>query len=101
VLRKGLQLASLAGLIALSLLYPLIESMDRWDAPGPASDTEIQVIAVLTLAGTMFVLAQLAATLLRASSVIDHFSSLFTQSVHAMPILVPTISHSPPAALRI
>jgi len=41
------------------LFYPVIEALDRWDAPGPFSDSEIQIIAVLTLVGAMFVLARL------------------------------------------
>lgn len=50
-------------LAALAVFYPLIEGLDHWDAPGPFSDSEIQIIAVLTLVGVMFVLARLLVAL--------------------------------------
>lgn len=54
---------SLASLAALSLFYPLIESLDGFDSPVPASDLEIEMIALLTCVGVMFVVAHLLATL--------------------------------------
>jgi len=59
VLRRVLQLASLASLAGLSLFYPLIESLDGFDSPVPASDLEIEVIVLLTFVGIVFVLAHL------------------------------------------
>ena len=101
VFRKSLQVVSLGCLIGLSLLYPFVESIDRWDGPGPASDTEIQIIVLLTFAGSVFVLARVAAALLRTSTPTDNFSWVLTQSLHTTPIPVLTSSHSPPATLRI
>lgn len=62
VVRRILTLASLICLTSLAAFYPVIEALDRWDAPGPFSDSEIQIIAVLTLVGAMFVLARLLVT---------------------------------------
>ena len=58
-MRRILTVASLTCLASLAVFYPVIEGLDRWDAPGPFSDSEIQIIAVLTLVGAMFVLARL------------------------------------------
>lgn len=60
--RRTLTLVSLICLATLAVFYPAIEALDRWDAPGPFSDSEIQIIAVLTLVGAMFVLARLLVT---------------------------------------
>lgn len=62
MVRRILTVASLICLASLAVFYPVIEGLDRWDAPGPFSDSEIQIIAVLTLVGAMFVLARLLAT---------------------------------------
>lgn len=62
-MRRILTVASLICLAALVVFYPLIEGLDHWDAPGPFSDSEIQIIAVLTLVGVMFVLARLLVAL--------------------------------------
>lgn len=61
-MRRILTVASLICLASLAVFYPVIEGLDRWDAPGPFSDSEIQIIAVLTLVGAMFVLARLLVT---------------------------------------
>ena len=62
MLRRLLQLASLASLATLCLFYPLIESLDGFDSPIPASDLEIEFIVVLTFVGVVFVLAHLLAS---------------------------------------
>jgi hypothetical protein len=59
LLHKTLQIASLICLAALSLLYPVIEMLDRWDAPGPSSDSEIEIIFLLTFVALIFVFHQL------------------------------------------
>lgn len=46
VLGKAFKIVSLACLAGLCLLYPFIELLDRWDAPGPSSDSEIQIIVL-------------------------------------------------------
>ena len=48
-------------LVAFALAYPAIESLDHWDAPTPASDSELQAIVVLTFAGAIFLLTQMVA----------------------------------------
>jgi len=57
--RRTLQIALLVSLVSLALAYPIIESLDYWDPPGPASDTELQEIALLTFAGALFLVARL------------------------------------------
>lgn len=59
MLGRVLQLATLICLGALSLLYPLIELVDRWDAPGPSSDSELEIIIFLTFVGIVFLLRHL------------------------------------------
>jgi hypothetical protein len=61
VSRKTLQIVVLVSLVALALAYPLIESLDGWDAAGPASDSELEAIGVLALAGVICLLTQLLA----------------------------------------
>ena len=102
--RKVLQLGSLVFLAGISLLYPLLESMDPWDSPEPSSDAEIQLIALFTFICIMFVLGHLVASLAicvlmqvlrylrsRASVVIQASSFTF------LPLPTP----SPPVPLRI
>src|SRR5579864_5238543 len=62
VLRRVLQIASLTCLATLCLFYPLIESLDGFDSPVPASDLEIEIIVLLTFVGIAFVLAHLLAS---------------------------------------
>ncbi len=68
VSRKTLQTVVLLCLVAFVLAYPVIESLDSWDPPGPASDTELEFIGVLTFAGAVFLLTQLLTTLAVAIS---------------------------------
>jgi hypothetical protein len=63
MLRRVLQLASLASLAGLLMLYPLFESLNKsFDSTVPASDLEIEAIVLLTFIGIVFVLAQLLAS---------------------------------------
>ena len=61
--RKNLQIVVLICLVAFALAYPVIESLDHWDAASPASDSELEVIVVLTFAGAIFLLTQMLAAL--------------------------------------
>jgi len=102
--RRILQVASLVGLIGLSLLYPIIESFDRWDAPGPSSDSELQIIVLLTFVGIVFALGHLFALFLVAA-LTDSLPS-FNLRGEAMQRLAvfdfdPAVTASPPCPLRI
>lgn len=100
--RKTLQIVVLVCLVALALAYPLIESMDHWDAPGPASDSELEVIGVLTFAAATFLLTQLLTVLVVAISTHTPpglcFDTLQEKHVLAFP---PLLTASPPLPLRI
>ena len=92
-------------LTGLSLLYPLLESLDPWDSPEPSSDAEIQFIALLTFVGAMFVLAHLLATLAISfvlAQVLEHLKQ-FGRSAFRMRGFLPgpLVSASPPVPLRI
>ena len=102
--RRVLQIASLAGLIGLSLLYPIIESFDRWDAPGPSSDSELQIIVLLTFVGIVFALGHLLVSLLVAV-LTDSLPSLNLHSEALLRLRAfdfdPSVTASPPCPLRI
>jgi hypothetical protein len=66
VFGKTLQIVILVGLVAFAIAYPVIESLDHWDPAGPASDSELEAIGMLTLAGAISLLTQLI-TFLSAS----------------------------------
>jgi len=102
VSRKTLQIVVLVCLVAFALAYPLIESLDHWDAAGPASDSELEVIGVLSFAGCVFLLTRLLAILPGAISP-QPFPSLCFHALrkkHAVPFS-PDLPTSPPVALRI
>ena len=104
VLRKAFQIASLACLVGLSLLYPLIESLDRWDAPGPSSDSEIQIIVLLTFVGIVFLLGHLHASLAVSvfAAVLPNLHSGTDKPIHTLVFtLHPPATASPPLPLRI
>ena len=61
VSRTILQIARLICLVGLSLLYPVIEMLDRWDTPGPSTDSEIEIIVLLTFLALIFVLRNVLA----------------------------------------
>ena len=103
VLDKTFQLASLTCLVGMLLLYPVIELLDRWDAPGPSSDSELQIILLLTFAGLMFLLKHIltfAAFVLRG--VLPNLYRPFAPTTPA-PVLTLSqrITASPPIPLRI
>jgi hypothetical protein len=104
VVRRVLQLGSLACLTALSLFYPLIESLDGWDSPLPASDLEINIIGMLTFLGVAFLLAQLLASL-SAPDLMSVVRQLFSRQSRAVQehdgIFHPQVTASPPLPLRI
>jgi hypothetical protein len=54
VLRKSLQIVVLVCLVAFAFAYPVIESLDHWDAANPACDSELEAIVALTFAGAIF-----------------------------------------------
>lgn len=103
-MRRVLQIASLAGLAGLSLFYPLIESLDGWDSPLPASDLEINVIGLLTFVGVAFVLAHFLASL-SASGLMSIFRHFFHRATTGLElhdsIFHPLVTASPPLPLRI
>jgi len=102
--RRFLTITVLVCLTGLAALYPVIEFFDRWDVPGPSSDTELQIIAVLTLVGIMFVIAHLVT--LALSWLADILVYLNPHSSNSRVVvssfrLVPIANTSPPLALRI
>jgi len=102
VSRKIPQIVVLICLVAFALAYPLIESQDHWDAPGPASDSELQVIGVLTFAGAMFLLTQMLVAL-PVSIATQPRTGLCLHALWKKHILFfsPDLTASPPVALRI
>ena len=100
--RKTLQIAVLVCLAAFALAYPVIESLDHWDAPTPASDSELQAIVVLTFAGAIFLLTQMLGAL--SASIATRppaglcFRALWKNHV---ALFSPNLTTSPPIALRI
>lgn len=100
-----LQFASFLSLAVLSLFYPFFESLDGFDSPVPASDLEIQLIALLTFVGIMFVLAHLLATLAVSSVLMQAIRSLRRSTSSALAAhgfaVAPLATASPPLALRI
>jgi hypothetical protein len=104
VLRRWLQFASLGCLTGLCLFYPLIESMDDFDSPVPASDLEIEIIVLLTFVGVVFVLAHLLATvaICAAIGVFRYLSGRMGAAAHVNGFVFdPLLTPSPPLPLRI
>src|SRR5690349_16429343 len=102
VSRRTLQIVVLVSLVAFAFAYPLIESLDRWDAAGPASDSELQAIGVLALAGVTCLLTQLLAFLAGAAS-IQLLPGLYFHVLlkeHVLRFLL-NLTASPPRVLRI
>lgn len=92
-------------LAVLSLLYPLLESLDPWDSPEPSTDAEIQLIFLFTFAGIMFVLAHLLASL-SVSLVFMQVMRYLRQRMRVRRAafdfaLAPPATASPPVPLRI
>jgi hypothetical protein len=101
VSRKTLQVVVLLCLIAFVLAYPVIEARDHWDQPGPASDTELEFIAVLTFAGAVFLLTQLLTVLAVAISTHALRSLCFHTLRKHVLAYSPRLTGSPPLPLRI
>jgi amino acid transporter len=102
--RRALQFASLICLAGLCLFYPLLESLDPWDSPEPASDAEIQFIALLTFVGVMFVLAHLLATLavILLMQLVPYLLQRASATLELLvQVLEPLLTASPPLLLRI
>ena len=92
-------------LVALAMLYPMIEALDHRDMATPAADSEIQIIAILTFLGMLFifgkVLARLAALLTKALlAFLRSAMSVQGQSEHYASV-GPIVAASPPLPLRI
>lgn len=51
-----------AVLTLIGALYPLLELLDRWDAPGLSHDTEFAVYALLFAIGFVLLLSKLIAS---------------------------------------
>lgn len=104
MIRRITQLGSLVFLAGISLLYPLIESLDGFDSPVPASDLEIQLIALLTFVGLMFVLGHLVASLAICVLllVLRYLRSRVSVTVRMREFaFLPLLTASPPVPLRI
>ena len=104
VLNKAFQIASLTSLVGLSLFYLLIESLDRWDGPGPPSDSELQVIVILTFVGIVILLAHLCSSLVVSilAAVLPALQSRTYKPIHTLVFTFhPTVTVSPPLSLRI
>ena len=104
VYRKAFQIASLVCLVGLSLLYPLIEWLDRWDAPGPFSDSEIQIIVLLAFLGLVILLGRRLASLAASvfAAVPANLCSRTDKPIHTLIFTLPTpFPASPPLPLRI
>ena len=102
---KAFKIASVVCLLSLSLLYPLIEWLDHWDAPGPSSDSEIQIIALLTLVGIVFLVGDFFTSLSSVSMLAALLFNLLPPMDNPRHtfflILNPTVMPQPPLALRI
>ena len=89
-------------LVTFALAYPVIESLDHWDAPSPASDSELEVIVVLTFAGAIFLLTQTLAALPASIATQPRTGLYFCARCkkHILPASTD-LTASPPIALRI
>ncbi len=104
LLKKMLPLAVLISLAALSLLYHFIEMLDRWDAPGPSTDSEIEIIVLLTFIGLIFVLRHLLAKLslpTQSSVCRSSYSRIKSFAGEFLPTLNSEVTAIPPLLLRI
>jgi hypothetical protein len=100
--RKAFLIAVLVCLVALVAAYPLIESVDHWDAPGPTSDSELQYIGVLTMVGAIALFTHLLAVV--AQTLFAHVHpDLRPYPPGDKPVFssVSQLTASPPLPLRI
>ena len=104
MLKRMLPIASLISLAALSLLYPIIEMLDRWDTPGPSTDSEIEIIVVLTFIALIFVLRHVLAKLslpTLGSVSRSSYSRIQSFAGKFLPTLNSEVTAIPPLLLRI
>ncbi len=99
--RRTLQLTVLGCLLTLAFAYPIIESVDHWDAPGPTSDSELQEIALLTFTGALFLVARLLIILAEAGTHALPDLCHHTMTKNHFLTFWPDLTASPPIALRI
>ncbi|MCU1299972.1 MAG: hypothetical protein JWQ87_256 [Candidatus Sulfotelmatobacter sp.] len=99
---KTPQIVVLVCLVAFALAYPVIESLDHWDAPTPASDSELQAIVVLTFAGAIFLSTQMLGAL-PVSIATQPPKGLCFRALWKKHVVLfsPDLTASPPVALRI
>jgi len=88
-------------LVAFALAYPVLESLDHWDAPTPASDSELQAIVVLTFAGAIFLLTQMLAALPVFIATQPPAGLCFRALCKKHIALFSDLTASPPLTLRI
>src|SRR5258708_34000807 len=102
VSRKTFQIVVLVCLVAFVLAYPVIESHDQWDPPNPASDSELEFIWLLTLAGAVVLLTRLL-IVLHVSFLPDALPGLFLRKLCVEHVLAfsPHLTASPPLPPRI
>jgi len=102
VSHKTFQIVVLVCLVAFVLAYPVIESHDQWDPPNPASDSELELIGLLTLAGAVVLLTQLL-FILQVPFLPLPLPGLFLQKLWEKHVLAfsPHLTASPPLPLRI
>lgn len=101
VSRKTLQIVVLASLVAFALAYPVVESLDHWDVPTPASDSELQAVVVLTFAGAIVLVTQKFAVLALTSATQPRASSCFNPLWKYAVLFSPDFTASPPLTLRV
>jgi hypothetical protein len=100
--RNAFLVVILICLVALIVAYPAIESVDRWDAPGPTSDSELQYIGVLTVVGAIALFTQLLVVV--AQTLFAHVHpDLHPHPPGDKPVFsfVSQLTASPPLPLRI
>jgi hypothetical protein len=102
VSRKTFQIVVLVCLIAFALAYPVIESLDHWDAANPACDSELEAIVALTLAGAIFLVTLIAAFPVYGATRL-HTDSPSSPALWTKNVLLfwPDLTSSPPLPLRI
>jgi hypothetical protein len=103
--RRLLQFATITFLL-VTLLTPVIECFDRWDAPGLRNDTEFAVFAVVLLVCLVLLVASLVSaaaqrTELTVVRVLERVcDAIAPRQVWFVPAVAPT-GTPPPLPLRI
>lgn len=106
-MRRLLQLGTFL-LLAATLLVPLSESFDRWDAPGLGNDTEFHLFAIVLFLALVLLLCRLIFqsaivfwSIPFAGWLAAHAQSLSLSVSFANPWTLPPQSPPPIAPLRI